>query len=405
MHLTEGQIRAFLDDAVSAQERQAIQQHLATCRACQLAGEAMSARAHFVQRRLSGLEGDSPWLRPMPVQAARRQLSRRLNQRLAQPQSITFKEKLSMFKQSFTRISRSAWAVIVVVAVLALVLAFPTTRALANEFLALFRVQQVRVLPVDMNKLPGEMAPSASLEALFRDRVEMQSGGEPEAVADAQTAAQMAGLAVRLPAALQDPALYVQKGGDLSLTLDTALINNVMKDMGHAELKLPAELDGRKVNVSVASSVIAMYGDCPDPTVEMAKPETGDGPHSTDWSKNEIPACIVFMQMPSPTIEAPQELDMNALGQVYLELLGMDPDKAADFAKTVDWTNTFVLPMPSELADYKMMTVDGVPATFIRTRSQDQRGYMLLWIKDGVVYSLTGPGGGDAALDIANSIR
>jgi hypothetical protein len=213
----------------------------------------------------------------------------------------------------------------------------------------------------------------------------------------------MTGMTVRLPAALENPTLYVQKGGSLAMTLDVALINEVLGDMGHPELTIPESLDGDQVRVTVPNNVIALYGDCPKPTEDEAaamaeKAKQGDVPA-------EMPDCVAFMQMPSPTVEAPVDLNVGQLGQVYLELMGMEPEKAAEFSKTIDWTNTFVLPMPSNFANYQTKMVDGVEATFIRTFRDGGRGYMLLWVKDGVLYSLTGPGGGDTALDIADSIK
>ena len=87
------------------------------------------------------------------------------------------------------------------VLVLALVFAFPGTRALASEFLNLFRVQQVTVVPVDftgMEQLNG--AVGNNISQLISDSVTMQKEpGDPVNVASADEASQLAGFNVRAP--------------------------------------------------------------------------------------------------------------------------------------------------------------------------------------------------------------
>jgi hypothetical protein len=50
--------------------------------------------------------------------------------------------------------------------------------------------------------------------------------------------------------------------------------------------------------------------------------------------------------------------------------------------------------------------VDGVTGTLITQNLNSPRGqYVLAWIKDGILYGLTGPGNGSNAVDIANSLK
>lgn len=392
MHLSEGEIRTYLDGQLDPDAWRQVEDHLAACPGCRRIEQDARIRSARIEASLNNLQ--SPQAHPISARIARQRLEQRI-------QTQT-QENPTMLKRLYARVSRPVWVAGLVIVLLAVSLAFPSVRAAANNFLRLFRVEQVRVLPVDFEQMPGQMASSDSLEALFKNQVDIKENGEAERVADAQEAARLTGMNVRLPSALQDPALYIQKGGSLALTMDVPLMNEVLKDMGHADLKLPDNLQGKQVNVLVPASIIAMYGDCPEPNeedIEAAMAEH-DSLHSQD-----LPECTTFMQMPSPIVDAPEDLDIEQLGRIYLELLGMEPAKAADFAQTIDWSSTFVLPMPSNFANYQNMTVDGVQATFIRTHKDDVRGYMLLWVKDGILYSLTGPGGGDAAMDIAGTIQ
>jgi hypothetical protein len=99
-------------------------------------------------------------------------------------------------------------------------------------------------------------------------------------------------------------------------------------------------------------------------------------------------------------------LDLSLIGQAYLQLLGMSQEQAAHFANNVDWTTTFVIPIPTGSAHYSDVVVDGVPGTLIEQDNQSpDPQYMLLWIKDGIVYALTGPGDANTALLIGNSLK
>jgi len=109
--------------------------------------------------------------------------------------------------------------------------------------------------------------------------------------------------------------------------------------------------------------------------------------------------------MPSPEISAPPELDVPRIGQAYLELLGMTPDEATQFSQNIDWTSTLVIPIPRDGTSQQTVSVDGVQGTFIQQRLDGNRQYLLMWVKDGQLYALAGPGGQQSAVSIANSLK
>jgi hypothetical protein len=112
------------------------------------------------------------------------------------------------------------------------------------------------------------------------------------------------------------------------------------------------------------------------------------------------------MQMPSPVIEAPPGIDIAQLGEAFLQVMGLSPEEAAQFSQTVDWTTTLVVPIPRYGMAYEEVSVDGVEGILIL---QDEKvrdeNYVLIWVKEGVLYTLTGPGDEAEALRIANSLR
>ena len=72
---------------------------------------------------------------------------------------------------------------------------------------------------------------------------------------------------------------------------------------------------------------------------------------------------------------------------------------------TVDWTSTLVVPIPRNAATYEQVTVDGVTGTLIQRPADDAPRFALLWVKDGIVYAISGLGtNSEKAIEMANSL-
>jgi hypothetical protein len=372
---------------LEAGAQQRVDAHLAECPKCQAAAQATLTQTRQVGERLASLEASTS--KPISTPAARLRLEARLQQE---------KEPNPMWSKLTSRISRPAWVGLALVAVLAISLAFPPVQAIANSFLKLFRVEQVQVVPVDAERLAGEMRQSTRLEGLFSESVNVEEGGEPQEVSSAEEAAALAGMAVRLPTALaEEPKILVQPGGKVTFNVDLELMQAVMQEMGRGDIQLPASLDGAVVKLEVPAGVTAFYGECQIDHSQMQDP---DGPQRVD-----IPDCTSLIQLPSPSIDAPPDLNVTQMGEIYLQVLGMTPEEAARFSSTVDWTSTFVIPVPRYNSDYQEVQVDGVTGTLIESFQYGEQSYLLIWVKDGIVYALGGPGEADQALQIAASLK
>ena len=147
----------------------------------------------------------------------------------------------------------------------------------------------------------------------------------------AQKRGRLAGYAVRLPARLDNQAgLFVQPAASATFNVDLKRIQAILAEVGRSDIQLPAELDGAAVSIELPAGVTAQYGSCKQTwKLRNCKIMTRTHPHVTAGSD-----CTTLVQMPSPSISAPPGLDVAALGQAYLQVLGMSPEEAASFAKT-----------------------------------------------------------------------
>lgn len=288
----------------------------------------------------------------------------------------------------------------VAVLLLAATLSFPQTRALADQLLNLFRVQQVQVVSIDfsgMQNLTGQGPIGEKLSQLLSSSVTVtQKGTAPVDVADAAQASQMAGFTVRLPQDKTPTQLRVMKGTAFNFKVDQAKAQALLDEAGRNDLVLPTAIDGKDVSVSIPAGVSAGYGTCPS----NPSPDFGPGSAGRRYAD-----CILLAQIPSPTVSAPAEVNIPQLVQIGLEFTGMSHDEAAAYTASVDWTSTLVIPIPKNAATYKQVSVDGVTGTLIQRPSDDAPMFSLIWVKNGIIYAISGLGNNsDQALQLANSL-
>ena len=385
-HLNDGQLRAALDGELNPNELE----HLAECALCQTRQKEIESQSHFASEKLTFLTSATNDSRLSSALAWYR-----FNQ-----QRITQKET-SMFKKLFTT-SLVRYGVPVVL-VFALVFAFPGARAFASELLNLFRIQQVAVIPVDftgMQSLNG--AVGNDIGQLISNSITMtKKPGDPVDATDANQASQLTGFNVRVPQNLTPSRISVMNGSDFTITVDRTKAQALLNEAGRSDLLLPDTIDGAKISVSIPNSVSVDFGTCPPPSSDgNGLDREGNGSAGRRYAD-----CVILAELPSPTVSAPASVDVAQLAQIALEFSGMNSDQAKAFTDTVDWTSTLVVPIPKNAASYEQVSVDGVTGTLIQRPSDDAPQFLLLWVKNGIIYAIGGLGSNSQqAVQIANSL-
>ncbi len=383
-HLTDGQLRAALDGELSPGPLE----HLNTCASCRTRLEQIRAQIRPAAENLSFLAASLPQAAPDPRSA--------LN---AFYQRNRIQKENSMFKRMFASpIVRLGLAVVLILAV---ALSIPATRALADQLLSLFRIQQVVVLPVDytgIQQLTGNEALGKQISTLISSSISMdQKPGSPVDAADAAQASQLTGFTVRLPAGMTPSRISVENAFNFTFKIDRAKAQALLNEAGRPDLVLPETIDGADVSVNVPSSATAAYGTCPDPNQEQTLGGGSSGRRYAD--------CVLLVEIPSPTVSAPAGVDIAKLAQIGLEFTGMTSDQAATFTQSVDWTSSLVIPIPRNAATYQQVTVDGVSGTLIQRPADDAPQYALLWVKNGILYAISSLGANSQqAIQMANSL-
>lgn len=403
---TDEVLRARLDGELSPIEAHELENHLIGCAGCRNRAEAMERQAEGIREIFSSLAPSAA----QPATDAGLALARfKARQRSVEAEAPSF------FGRLFARRLRPAWGALAAVGLVFGLLSYSPARTWAQRVLAMLRVQKITVVPVDLKALDtlnGGNAAGKTLSQMLSDNVVVTIHGEPQTVSSAEEASQRAGYKVRLLSERTDiPRLTVESEQAFHMTVDRERAQGILAELGHSEVNLPSSLDGATIAVHIPAAVVAQYGNCPK---EKPKGESDSGPQAP---QNVSPApnaevvdesnCVILAQVPSPTVSVPPDLNIAELAEAGLQVGGMSQEQAHAFCQTVDWTSTLVIPIPRSLDAAQTVDVRGVEGTLISLPSQRRHpaGYMLVWVKNGIIYSLMGFGNSSAAVPLAETLN
>ena len=387
-HLNDGQLRAALDGELDEDGAR----HLENCPLCKARRDLVRARMQPAARALSYLAG--PALPGGPAAGTALTHFHQLNHT---------KKEISMTRKIFA--SPLLRVGLAIVLILVVVLSLPSARALAGQFLNLFRVQQVVVVPVDftgMQQLTGNQTLGKQVSDLIAGSVTtQQKPGAPVTAPDAASASRQAGFNVRVPQGLTPSRFSVEGAAAFTIKVDVAKAQALLNESGRPDLVLPASINGADVSVTIPASVSLSFGTCPDPAAQ----DSANSISANGSAGRQYPDCVILAELPTPTVSAPPELNIAQLAQIGLEFTGMTSDQAAAFTQNVDWTSTLVIPLPKNAATYQQLTVDGVTGTLIQRPADDAPQYALVWVKNGIIYAISSLGtNSQQAIQMANSL-
>jgi len=261
----------------------------------------------------------------------------------------------------------------------------PSVRAGAEAFLDLFRVVSITGVAFDATKLRSLEDGRIDVAKLIGDQVEvLQEPLAPVSYASADEAGAAAGLDLLWPAWVPTgwSRVGIEVGGGHAsrVTANTASLEQLLADLGLADVSVPPGLDGQVITISVPPIVNATYA-------------SGD-------------ARAFLVQARSPEVSFPSELDLGALAEIGLRILGLDADEAYRLAYTIDWRSTLLVPVPVNAARFRQVDVAGRSALMIEGTGDDERRQnLLLWSLGDRVVALGGPLPSPDLLEMAQTLQ
>jgi Putative zinc-finger len=376
--MDDGSLRAHLDGELSGSEVAEMNQHLAACADCRVHFEKLCAETSRTGDLLKTMApvADFSTISPTTAYALFRSQVRSSDQ----PDTLWIRR---LFAASW----RPAWGLAAAAVVVAILVGVSPVRTWAQRVLTMLRVQKISVVTIDPGALMSNggpnSRPSKLIDQFFSDSVVVtMKPGEPDVASSVAQAAELAGYPIQTLGSLGAPqSIEVNGESAFQMTIDRDRVETLLEEVGRSDINIPESANGALIAVRVPKIVRSRYGDC------------------------STTNCVYLIQAPSPTVSVPPDLNMAEIAEAALELAGMNSAEAHSFCQTVDWTSTLVIPIPSNSGSYQTVSVDGVEGTLItETRAQQSR-YSLLWVKNGMIDSLTGQGSSSDALALAASLQ
>lgn len=398
--LNTGVLRAYLDDQLHPTEVSVVKQHLEDCLGCRKELEALKIRAAYVSAGFDRLPQGSG-----NVSAAWAAFQRK-REELPDGRLTGW----SIGKVWYLAGGALATAALIVVCTVGPV------RVWAENLLAIFRVEHFTILELNPTALPNlennQLLNQTVSHILSDEVVVTQAPQKPQPVANAADASKLAGFPVKLLAGSEPSALLVESGLGIQMKLNRDRLQSILDESGRSDLQIPANVDGATISLRVPTGILAKYGHCGNLGARF-KGETGENtprqrPDST---------CLALMELPSPVVSAPPNLNPSEIAQVALQFMGMSSNDAANFTQTVDWTSTLVFPVLRGQTTYKQMPVNGNEGVLLRPKNMQPSGqdpatvtqtsdrFTLMWIDSGILYMLHGSGDDTTAINLASQLE
>ncbi|MPZ15498.1 MAG: hypothetical protein GEU73_13935 [Chloroflexi bacterium] len=279
-----------------------------------------------------------------------------------------------------------ATAILVALAVL---VALPGARAIATDLLTQFRVKRFVAVSFDPSQ------PLSSLPDLSQfGTLDIDHMSRPRPVSSAQEASQLAGIPVRLPAALSPagpPQILVTEPATATFTFDVERARTYLASQGETSFSVPDRFDGATLTASIPPLVTAQYADNSAPAVPRGiKTLIGE-------------SGVTVVQAQSPTISVTGAVTLDDLRELLLSMPGLPDDVKAQLQSIGDWTSTFPVPVPTGLGISREVAVNGEPGLLIA--DDTGLGGVILWTSGTTVYGVAGAHTADDLFGIAGSLR
>lgn len=365
-----GRLRAYIDNDLPPAESSSVQLHLATCAKCREDVTALREQKDQVAARLACLE-PPPAEIPDPVKSLAR-FRATARQPQPGPWNIVGRDIKMTARSLFVGRWRPVTIGLAALLFVAVLFSFAPVRQAAADFLSIFRVRKFAVIPIDPDQAARLESLARSLESGgLSEPATVREPGAPQAVADAAEASAVAGFPVRVPVALPEGSALSEfstvSGPALHFEVDRPTMQALLSAAGVEEATLP--------------TVETMVGDVDVPVMVTQEYTIGGS------------GRISIVQVPSPEVSLSPEVDPTLLGQLGLQVLGLPPADARRVAEEIDWTSTLIIPLPTDVARSREITVDGTTGLLLEASSQGRplrQESVLIWERDGVLYGVSG---------------
>jgi hypothetical protein len=289
-----------------------------------------------------------------------------------------------------------------VVAAVAVLASLPIKReSLGSRFLKSLRIARPQTVSANAPAPGAARRLSDVVIGIAAETTTVSTVEEDQPVPSADSAGRLAGVRVRVLRARTDPASFTVLGAQTTgARANRRQISTLFVEAGRRELRVDPSVEGAPLSLTVPRGVRAQFGNCPPPIQNTLQTQIqGPPPPSTDNAN-----CVILTEMPQAVLAMPAALDTSAVLGIAVELMGMSPNQARDFQRLFGWRGAIAMSPPRFVRSYEVVDVGGRSGMLMITGGRRGPTYVLSWMADGVVYTLTGYGSSADAVALAKSV-
>ena len=388
--LDSGLLVSLRDGELTPEETEQALAHLALCPDCAADARSMQTASLEVYNLLTIL-GPSPQEIP-ETKLALSALQARLNVQNRCEESRTAVPSATQSKIRFFQARKpqhpGRWWIVVVAAALIALIVLPNAGALANQFLALFSVQQFQPVTIDPQSFRNGIGEDLQN---FGD-VNINSGNLDSIQNPTQAQVeQYLNFKLLLPGhlppgvghAMQFSLINSENG---TFTFNAAKARTYLAQTGQSSVAIPTQLIGATFTITLSPGVIINYGDqC-------------QGQNQCSGGKR-----FYIGEIPSPVIQATGKASLKDLRDFALSLPKLS-QQARLLLQDVDLNNGVVpLPIPPQI-QAQQVAIHGTQGVLMTDSSLSLSA--VIWQKHGIIYGIGGATSDSAQLlDCANSLH
>lgn len=390
--LDAGLLVSLRDGELTADETAQARAHLAVCPDCAADERNLNYNSREIYTLLTALDPGKGPERTAAFSAMQARLNA-VSQRKDISEPLPKAQKgLFPFPRN-KRQRRYAWLTAAVAAVLIALLLLPDASVLANEFLALFRVQHFQPVTVDPQSLSRELV--SELQN-FSDAQAPSYGNQQSNLTQAQVQKSIH-FSLLLPSRLPPGVGHAMQfnlinGGQVVFTFDAAKARAYLARTGQSSVTIPPQLAGAAFNITINPGVMVNYfNSCQSSSSEKSAIQCSGG------------KTFSIVEIPSPVVQALGKASLKDLRDFLLSL-PKQSSQMRTLLQDIDLNSgTVPLPIPSEV-NAQQVTTHGASGILLADNSMSLA--MVLWQTQGIIYVVAAATNDSTQLlDTANSLR
>ena len=390
-----GVLVSLHDGELSPAERERALAHIATCAGCAADERAAAASSRDVYALLAASGPPAGEIPPTATAFAAMQArldAEGLRENRRSHRALSWLNPGDRHPLRLVRSHRAGWLAAAVAAVLIALLLVPNAAALANQFLALFQVQQFQPVSID----PQNFSQALLLDITKYGDVNQQdfdTSLQPSSEAQVKQLLRFPLLLpTHLPPGVGSTARFaVNNGGMVTFVFRAAKAHAYLEANGEHGVSIPPQLDGATFTITVQPSVLVNY-------VKSCPPGAGTG------MINQCSGPPFYVaEISNPVIQGVGNASLRDLRDFFISLPN-ESSQMRELLQNIDLTTgTVPLPIQPQI-DARQITAHGASAVLLTDNSVGAGA--VLWQTGGVIYVVAGETNNTTELiDTANSLQ